>query len=71
MENYQLLIIIGANISVFLGFMGAVIALHIHGNNKADKQIHSIQEDIKSFHKAMYEETKDFHRRLCEIEAKK
>lgn len=67
MENYQLLIIVGANISVFLGFMGAVITLHIHGNNKADKQINAIREDVAAIHA----EIKSFHARLCVIEERR
>lgn len=71
MENYQLITIVGANLFVFIGFMGSVIALHIHGNNRANQQIRAIREDIKDFHSKYMEETKDFHKRLCEIEAQK
>lgn len=60
MENYQLMTIIGANLLVFIGFMGSVIALHIHGNNQTTQQIQSIHQEMK-----------DFHKRLCEIEAKR
>ena len=67
MENYQLMTIIGANLLVFIGFMSSVIALHIHGN----KRIDAIQQDMKDFHAKYMEETKNFHGRLCEIEAKR
>jgi hypothetical protein len=60
MENYQLITIVGANLLVFLSFMGAVIALHIHGN----KRIDMIQQEMKDFHSKYMEETKNFHTRL-------
>lgn len=60
MENYQLIIIIGSNLAIFLTFMGAIIALHIHGNKRVD-----------IFQKEMREETKDFHARLCLIEERR
>lgn len=68
MENYQLITIIGANLLVFLSFMGAVIALHIHGNTQTNKRIDAIQQEMKDFHSKYMEETKSFHARLCEIE---
>ena len=60
MENYQLITVVGANLLVFLSFMSTVIALHIHGNKQT-----------RDFQTAMYNETKDFHKRLCEIESGK
>lgn len=60
MENYQLLTIVGANLLVFIGFMGSVIALHIHGNKQSSQQIQAIHQEMK-----------DFHKRLCVIEAKR
>ena len=67
MENYQLLSIIGANLIVFIGFMGSVIALHIQSN----KRIDAIREDMKDFHQKYMEETKNFHARLCLIEERR
>lgn len=60
MENYQLITIVGANLIVFIGFMGSVIALHIHGNNQTNKRIDAIHEEMK-----------DFHKRLCVIEERR
>lgn len=56
MELYQILTIVGANLVVLMGFMGSVIALHIHGNKRID---------------AIHQEIKDFHGRLCAIEERK
>lgn len=33
--------------------------------------IRSIQDDVRSFHTSIQTEMKDFHARLCEIQAKK
>lgn len=33
-----------------------------------DNQVNAIRQDMKAFHLAMLEETKDFHGRLCSIE---
>lgn len=60
MENYQLITIVGANLLVFLSFMGTVVALHIHGNSQTNKQIMAIQEEVN-----------DFHQKLCEIQSRK
>ena len=46
MENWQLFTIVGTNLTVFLGFMGTVIALHIN----CDRKIDAIQEEMKDFH---------------------
>lgn len=56
MELYQILTIVGANLVVLMGFMGSVIALHIHGNKRID---------------AIHQEIKDFHGRLCAIEERR
>jgi len=60
MKNYQLITIIGANLAIFLTFMGSVIALHIHGNNQTTQQLNAIHAEMK-----------DFHQRLCIIEERK
>jgi len=56
MDNYQMLTIVGANLLVFLGYMGTVITLHLSTNKKID----AIQQEIK-----------DFHGRLCSIEERR
>ena len=60
MEPWQMFTIIGANLTVFFGFMGTVIALHLHTNRRIDDSI-----------KAINEEMKDFHARLCVIEERR
>jgi hypothetical protein len=56
MEPWQMFTIVGANLTVFLGFMGTVIALHLQSSKKID----AIQQEIK-----------DFHGRLCAIEERR
>jgi hypothetical protein len=60
MEWIQVTVIVGANITIFLGFMGSVIALHLQTNKKID-----------AMHKDTHEEMKDFHGRLCAIEERR
>jgi len=48
--------IVGANLTVFLGFMVTVIALHFQSSKKID---------------AIQAEMKDFHGRLCAIEERR
>lgn len=45
-----------------------VIVLFCHMDNKTDKLICAIRDDIKSFQMAMANESRDFHGRLCSIE---
>ena len=51
----QILIIIGANLSIMVTSIGITIALYMHTDKKID---------------AMAQEMKDFHGRLCEIKGK-
>lgn len=54
MDWAQVLIIIGSNIVLMLVMFGMTLTLHLH----TDKKIEAIQQEMK-----------DFHRRLCDIEA--
>lgn len=56
MDWIQVIVIVGANLTVFLSFMGTVIALHIQSSKKVD----AIQKEIQ-----------DFHGRLCAIEERR
>jgi hypothetical protein len=71
MELYQLLTIIGANLLVFIGFMGSVIALHIHGNKQAKTDYRHMEARTNAILKAIQSEMKDFHKRLCVIEERR
>lgn len=51
----QILIIIGANLSIMVTSIGITIALYMHTDKKID---------------AIASEMKDFHGRLCEIKGK-
>lgn len=55
--------------------LGTVLALYMQMDRKIDENrketneiMRSIQEDSRSFQKAIIEEMKDFHGRLCAIE---
>jgi hypothetical protein len=45
-----------------------VIVLHCHLDNKTDKTLSSIRDEIKVFSDGIRQEMKDFHGRLCAIE---
>lgn len=51
-------------IVVLMTILGSTIPLYIHTDNKLDKALQGIQGEIK----AMNQEMKDFHGRLCAIE---
>lgn len=67
MELYQILTIVGANLVVLMGFMGSVIALHIH----TSKQISALQQNTGRQIEAIHQEMKDFHLKLCMIEERR
>ena len=56
----QALAIIGANILMFLGLLGTTITLFLHSNKRIDTAL-----------EGMAKEMKDFHGRLCDIEARR
>jgi hypothetical protein len=56
----QVLTIIGANLILFLGLIATIISLFIHSNKRIDDAM-----------KAINEEMKDFHGRLCAIEERR
>lgn len=65
MENYQLIItIVGANLLVFIGFMGSVMSLITHQVKKTHQQI----EGMNNLTAAIHQEMKDFHERLWSLE---
>ena len=66
MQDYQLITIVGANLAVFIGFLGSTVALIIYGNKKADAQIKAIYDEMRDFHNDM----RGFHGRLVAIETK-
>ena len=47
MENYQLIILVATNVSIFIGFISSVVALHIHSNKL-------IADSNKEFNDKMY-----------------
>ena len=51
MEWYQVLTIVGANLLVFLGFMGTVVTLYILN----DKKITEMKSEMKDFHGKLIE----------------
>ena len=57
---YELLAILSSNLICFLTFFGVVITLFIKNDNKIDKNINAIHQEIK-----------DFHERLLEIERRR
>lgn len=61
-------------LSLFLANAGLVIWFRTESRNDwrhMDAQVNAIRQDMKSFHIAMLEESKDFHGRLCAIEERR
>lgn len=54
------LTIVAANIAMFIGMLGTTIALYLHSDRKFEFLGNSIRDEMK-----------DFHGRLCDIEARK
>ncbi len=78
MDWIQVLTIVGSNIALILIMFGSTLAMYLHLDKKIDSNrleaseiLKSIRDEIKGFNEKWMEESKDFHRRLCEIEAKK
>ncbi|MEK6881239.1 MAG: hypothetical protein AABY22_16580 [Nanoarchaeota archaeon] len=53
-------------IVVMMTILGSTIPLYIHTDSKID----AMRADAKEFSRAVLEEMKDFHGRLCAIEEK-
>jgi len=74
MEWYQVGTIVGSNIVLILGMLGTVIGIWLHQDKKLDeyrKNSDVDRREIVGLIKAIQDEMKDFHGRLCAIEAKK
>jgi len=63
----QVITIVGANLLMILTSLGITITLWIHVNKRMDDSIKNTNDAIK----AIGEELKDFHARLCVIESKR
>ena len=48
------------------GILGTMVPLYIHSDNRMEKLVEAIRQDVKEFH----EEMKQFHGRMCAIEEK-
>ena len=72
MEWMQVVAIVGSNLLIMLTFFGVSISLYRHSDKKIDenrKETHIILKGIREEIYAIHEEMKDFHGRLCAIEA--
>lgn len=61
-------------ISLFLANAGLIVWFRAESRSDwrlCDSKIDAIREDSKAFQKAMLDEIKDFHGRLCAIEERK
>lgn len=71
MEWYHVLTIVGANAVLILGMIGTVVAIWLHQDKKLDEYRENADTDrreIVSLVRAIQDEMKDFHGRLCRIE---
>lgn len=66
MDWSQILTIVGAHIAIFLWLRTETRADH----KRALDLIEAIKDDVKNFNQKFYDESKDFHGRLCAIEEK-
>lgn len=58
-------------ISLFLANSGLILWFRMESRNDwrhMDNRVDAIRQDMKDFHVAMLQESKDFHARLCIIE---
>jgi hypothetical protein len=60
MDWTQVLTIVGANIILIIGMLGTFVALYIHSDSKMNANLKAIQDEMK-----------DFHGRLCAIEERR
>lgn len=61
-------------IGLFLANAGLITWFRAESRNDwrhMDAKTDAIREDIRDFQHKFYQETKDFHSRLCDIEAKR
>jgi hypothetical protein len=58
--DWNIIIIIGSNLMIMLTFFGISVTLHL-----------SLQNGVKEDVKAIHDEMKDFHGRLCAIEERR
>jgi len=60
-------------IVMLVAFVGLFLWVRAEGRSDmrhAEILIDAIRQDIKEFHREFHKETKDFHGRLCELQAK-
>jgi hypothetical protein len=60
MDWTQVLTIVGANIILIIGMLGTFVALYIHSDSKMNANLKAIQDEMK-----------DFHGRMCAIEERR
>ena len=61
-------------LSLFMANAGLIIWFRAESRNDwrhMDNKVDAMREDLKAFHLAMLQESKDFHTRLCMIEENK
>jgi hypothetical protein len=71
MDWLQVLTIVGANVVLIIGMLGTVIGLWLHQDKKLDEYRQNADVDrreIVGLIRAIQDEMKDFHGRLCAIE---
>lgn len=57
--------------AVVATILGVVVPLFIHMDNKGEKQIAAIHQEMRDFHQTIQQEMKDFHGRMCAIEERR
>jgi len=62
--------IIGANLAIFLTFMGTSIGLFLWNNTKIDKLDEKMAERTREIIKEIRDSNLDFHGRLSKLEGK-
>ena len=69
MDWLQILTVIGANFGLFLWCRSESREDHRQLEAATTAQLNGIRYDMKEFRDLWMQESKDFHKRLCEIEA--
>jgi len=57
--------------AILISIFGIMLPLFMHMDNKTDRKIEAMNAQIQTIHNEISTEMKDFHGRLCKIEAER
>ena len=54
MENYQLIILVGTNIAIFMGMLSTIVTFHIYSNKQIAESRRDLAASNKEFNEKIY-----------------